>query len=112
MVEVLVYFLSLSAVGVSVEPHLFVVALAVFPLASLGGSLSFLPGGLGVTEGGLVGLGVLFGEFSVEEAILAALISRAAILGMMVLVGLLSLGLLRYDSRLARRRQPADYKAS
>ena len=101
VVEILIYFLSLAAVGVVVEPHLFLVALAVFPLASLGGSLSFLPGGLGVTEGGLVGLGILLGDLSAEEALVAALIARAAILGVVVLVGLVSLALLRSEARAA-----------
>ena len=91
MVEVLIYFLSLSAVGVTVDSHLFILALAVFPLASLGGSISFLPGGLGATEGGLVALGMLLGGLSAEAAILAALLSRVAILSVVVAAGLLSL---------------------
>ncbi len=89
--EVLIYFLCLSAIGVPVDSHLFVVALAVFPLASLGGSLSFLPGGLGATEGGLTALGILLAGLSLETAILAALLSRAAILGTIVLAGIVSL---------------------
>ena len=63
MVEVTIYFVSLYAVGVTVDFPLFFLALAVFPLASLGGSLSFLPGGLGITEGGIVALGILLGGF-------------------------------------------------
>ena len=111
LVEVLVYFLSLSAVGVSLYPDLFMVALVVFPLASLGGSLSFLPGGLGVTEGGLVALGMLLAGLSPEEAILAAVISRTAILGGMTLAGLFSFAILRSKVRLTRRECPADNKA-
>jgi uncharacterized membrane protein YbhN (UPF0104 family) len=91
MVEVLIYFLSLSAVGVPMESHLFVLALAVFPLASLGGSLSFLPGGLGATEGGLMAFGILLGGLSVETVVLAALLSRIAILGVVVFAGIVSL---------------------
>jgi len=91
MTEVLIFFLSLSAVGVPVDSHLLVLALAVFPLASLGGSISFLPGGLGATEGGLTALGVVLGGLSVETAVLAALLSRAAILGVVVSAGILSL---------------------
>jgi len=50
--EVLIYFLCLSAIGASMDSHLFVLALAVFPLASLGGSLSFLLEGLGQQRAG------------------------------------------------------------
>lgn len=95
MVEVLIYFLSLSAVGVPVGYHLFALALAVFPLASLGGSISFLPGGLGVTEGGITALGMLLGGLPQETVVLSALLSRAAILGVVVLAGMVSLLLLR-----------------
>jgi len=97
-VEVLIYFFSLASVGATMEPHLFVLALAVFPLASLGGSLSFLPGGLGATEGGLVALAILLGGTSAEMALLAALISRVAILGVVVVAGLLSLPILHRGS--------------
>ena len=110
LVEVLVYFLSLSAVGVSLYPDLFMIALVVFPLASLGGSLSFFPGGLGVTEGGLVGLGVLLAGLSSEEAMLAAVISRAAILGVMILAGMFSFAILRSKVRLTRQRCSSDNK--
>jgi len=78
---------------------MFLVALAVFPLASLAGSLSLVPGGLGMTEVGLVGLGVLLGGLPTEVAVLAALLSRAAILGTVVAAGLISMGLLRLESR-------------
>jgi len=72
------------------DSHLFVLALAVFPLASLGGSISLLPGGLGATEGGLTALGILLGNLSVETVVLAALLSRAAILGVIVFAGIAS----------------------
>lgn len=93
-VEVAIYFFSLSAVGVPMDSHLFILALAVFPLASLGGSISLLPGGLGVTEGGLTGLAILMGGLSQEMAVLSALLSRVAILGVVVLVGFVSMALL------------------
>ena len=89
-VEVAIFFFSLAAVGATVEPRLLWVALAVFPLASVLGSISFLPGGVGVTEGGLVALGVLLGDLPGEVAVLAALLSRAAILGVVVVAGLAS----------------------
>lgn len=103
--EVSIYFLSLAAVGAAVDPQLFALALAVFPLASIGGSISFLPGGLGVTEGGLAALGILLGDLPGEVAVLAALLSRAAILGVVVVAGLVSLALL---GRSGRQVVPAE----
>ena len=100
LAEVLVYFCALAAAGLSPGWGLFVVALAVFPLASMAGSLSLLPAGLGVTEGGLVALAVLFGGADSNTAVLAALLSRAAILGVVIGAGLVALWLLR------RRPQP------
>jgi uncharacterized membrane protein YbhN (UPF0104 family) len=106
MVEVSIYFGGLTAVGATAEPSLFLVALAVFPLASLGGSLSLMPGGLGMTEVGLVGLGVLLGGLPAEVAVLAALLTRATILGVVVVAGLISMGLLRLEPA-QRRVRPA-----
>jgi len=100
LTEVTIYFFSLFAVGIPISFHLFIVALAVFPLASLGGSISFLPGGLGVTEGGIVALGILLGSLPQETVILSALLSRLAILGTIVLAGVVSVLLLRRKHRL------------
>lgn len=99
--ESVIFFLSLSLSGARPGYHLFVLSLAFFPLASLAGSLSFLPGGLGVTEGGLVALGVLMGGLASETAILGALFARAAISGMYFLSGVMSLPLMY---RLARNK--------
>lgn len=52
-----------------------------------------------MTEVGLVGLAVLLGGLSTEVAMLAALLTRAAILGTVVAAGLISIGLLRLESR-------------
>ena len=100
MIEVLIYSFSLLAVGVPPGFHLLALALAVFPLASLGGSISFLPGGLGVTEGGITALGMLLGGLPQETVVLSALLSRAAILGVVVLAGVVSLLWLHDKSRL------------
>ena len=100
LTEVTIYFFSLFAVGIPISFHLFVVALAVFPLASLGGSISFLPGGLGVTEGGITALGILLGGLPQEAVVLSALLSRLAILGIVVLAGVVSVLLLRRKHRL------------
>ncbi len=100
LTEVTIYFFSLFAVGIAISSHLFAVALAVFPLASLGGSLSFLPGGIGVTEGGITALGILLGNLPQEAVVLSALLSRLAILGIVVLAGVVSVLLLRRKHRL------------
>lgn len=92
--EVTIFFISLSACGAVAHPGLFMLSLAFFPLASLAGSVSFLPGGLGVTEGGLVALGVLIGGLSEGTVVLAALLTRAAISGIVILAGIVCLGLL------------------
>ncbi len=98
IIETMIYFLALCALGVSIDSGLFMLALAVFPLASLGGSLSFLPGGLGATEGALIAFGILFGGLSEETAIAAGLISRAAILAIVILFGISSIPLLNWVS--------------
>jgi len=86
--EVTIYYLALAALGLAPGMALYIFALAVFPLASLGGSLSFLPAGLGVTEGGLAALAVFLGGVSPETAVFAALLARAAILGVVLLAGM------------------------
>lgn len=93
--EVTIFFFSLFAVGIPLSLHLFTVALTVFPLASLGGSLSFLPGGLGVTEGGIVALGILLGDLPQEAVVLSALLTRLVILGIVVIAGVVSVLILR-----------------
>lgn len=100
MIEITIFFLSLSALGAETHFHPFVLALAFFPLASLAGSLSFFPGGLGVTEGGLIALGILVGGLSEETIVLATLFTRTAIFGVVVLAGIVSLLLLRNMPRL------------
>ena len=101
IIEVFIYFFSLLAIGVPLSFHLFVLALAVFPLASLGGSISFLPGGLGATEGGIIALGILLGGLSQEVVVLSALLSRVAILSVVVLAGIVSVLLLRGKKQLS-----------
>jgi len=94
MVEVTIFFLSLCATGIDVDSQLFVLALAIFPLASLGGSLSFLPGGLGITEGLIVALSVPLSDISEGTVLLAAILTRIAIMGTVIVIGLVSLPLL------------------
>jgi uncharacterized membrane protein YbhN (UPF0104 family) len=93
--EVVVYFLALGAVGVHLDAHMFVIAIGIYPLASLGGALSLLPAGLGATEGGLTGLAVVVGGLDGDIAVAATLVARTAVLGSVILIGILAIPMLR-----------------
>jgi len=93
LIEVAMYFTALSAVGQPADGHHIAVALAVFPLASLAGAVSLMPGGLGATEGGLAALGVTLGALAAEVSAIAGVLARAAILGIVVIGGLAAMGL-------------------
>jgi len=99
VVEVVIYALSLYFVGQASGANLFLLALAVFPLASLAGSISFLPGGIGATEGALIGLTVIWAGISLEGAVFATLLSRTAILGVVALAGVIALLIMRLSKR-------------
>ncbi len=64
------------------------IAIFIYAFATLFGAITFLPGGLGATEGSLTGLLVLR-DVPKNEAVAAALIIRGATLWFAVLVGLL-----------------------
>lgn len=97
--EVAVYIVSLAATGVHLDSHVALVALAVYPLSALLAALSMLPAGLGVAEGGLVALAVTLGGLSADAALAAALLSRVAVLGVVVAAGLLSATLMQWWPR-------------
>jgi len=81
---------ALVLVGLGFEPGVATLAGAcfVYPLATLAGALSFLPGGLGVTEGGIAGLLTATLGASAAAATAAALLIRAAIIAPALLSGL------------------------
>ena len=93
LIEVAMYFTALSALGQPADAHHVAIALAVFPLASLAGAVSLMPGGLGATEGGLAALGVALGALTGEVSAIAGLLTRAAILGVIVVAGLAAMAL-------------------
>ena len=103
--EVAVFYLAMVAVGESWGGELFLIALAIYPLASLAGALSMLPAGIGVTEGGLAGLAVAVGGMDGDIALAATVLARASILGTVVLFGLVMLPL---PARLQRSTQLDD----
>jgi uncharacterized membrane protein YbhN (UPF0104 family) len=84
LLEVGVFWLSLLSVGSGG----LAVAIAVFPLASLGGAVSLLPAGLGVTEGGIAGLVAGVSGASFDQGLAAALVTRAVISGTVAVLGL------------------------
>ena len=97
--EVAVFYLAMVAVGEPWGGESFLMALAIYPLASLAGALSMLPAGIGVTEGGLAGLAVAVGGMDGDVALAATVLARAAILGGVVVIGLM---MLPVTSRLQR----------
>jgi uncharacterized protein (TIRG00374 family) len=78
----------------------FGLAFVIYAATTIAGALSFLPGGLGVTEGGMA---LLLGQAGVEKAAAlgATLLTRLATLWFAVVVGLAFLAIAR--RRVARR---------
>ena len=95
LLEVAVFWLSLLAVGSGG----LALALAAFPLASLGGALSLLPAGLGVTEAGIAGLSAGLANVTFDQGLAAALVTRAVISGTVVVLGLVALVAVRGQRR-------------
>ena len=82
---------ALDGHGVTID-----LAFFVFAVTTLLGALSFLPGGLGVTEGSMIGVLVVFGVFAEEaQATAATYLIRFATLWFAVVVGLIALGWFR-----------------
>jgi glycosyltransferase 2 family protein len=73
-------------------------ATLIFAAATLAGALSFLPGGLLVTEAGMTLLLVrVAGGFDEPTAVAATILTRLATLWFAVLIGIVALGLLRRE---------------
>lgn len=90
--------------GLDLDPSLADVSVA-FSVAGLAGAISFVPGGLGVTEAGFTGLLRVLSNVSPAGAAAATVLTRLATLWFAVLLGLVALAV---DQRLARRDQPFD----
>lgn len=88
--EALAFFLILHWMGLEVDVAF---AVFVFTVSMLAGALSFTPGGLGSTEGVMVGL-LLWQGISLPEAVAATMLIRATTLWFAVLLGLLAQGVL------------------
>lgn len=92
--ECLAFGLVLIGVGADAGASVFAKAAFIYPLATLAGTVSFLPGGLGITEGGIAGLTQATMSLGAGPAAVASLVIRGAIVGLPVLLGLPSFILL------------------
>ena len=101
--ECLTFFLVLVGLGRPVTWELGVQAAFIFPIATLAGSLSLMPGGMGVTEGGITGMTQAIVGASRSVAVASALLVRAMILGFAFVLGLVALAAL--SRRLSADRQ-------
>jgi glycosyltransferase 2 family protein len=84
-------------------------AIVIYAATTIAGALSFLPGGLGVTEGGMTML-LVSGSAQLDRATAldAALLTRLATLWFAVLLGLGCLAVARRRVRARRRRDVRD----
>ena len=92
--ECLTFFLVLVGLGRATTWELLVQAAFIFPIATLAGTLSLLPGGIGVTEGGITGMTQAVVGAPRNVAAASALLVRAVILGFGFALGLVALAVL------------------
>jgi glycosyltransferase 2 family protein len=92
--ECVAYYLVLTGLGQSESFELMVQAAFILAVASLGGSLLLVPGGLGVAEGGITGFAQLLLGMPRELAVTSALLIRLSTLWFGVTIGLVTLTLL------------------
>ena len=102
--ECLTFFLVLVGLGRPMTWDLVIQASFIFPVASLAGSLSLLPGGLGVTEGSITGMTQAIIGAPRSVAVASALLVRAIILGFGFTLGLAALAALTRTTASARER--------
>jgi uncharacterized protein (TIRG00374 family) len=102
LLECIAFFVVLC--GLHFEPSLRLAGQAAFiyPVSNLAGSLSLVPGGLGVAEGSAAGLTTAFVGANASTALAAGLLIRAVIVGFGVLSGLP--GLLYVSAQMSRNR--------
>ncbi len=95
-VECAAFYLVLSGLGLGGGWEALAEASFIYPLATLAGTFSLLPGGLGVTEGGIAALVQRLAGATLGTAAAAALIIRVAIVGFGVVIGLAPLAYLTW----------------
>jgi uncharacterized protein (TIRG00374 family) len=86
-VECVAFGLVLIGAGGEANVALFAKASFIYPLATLAGTISFLPGGLGITEGGIAGMTQATLSLGAGPAAVASLVIRGAIVGLPVVLG-------------------------
>lgn len=99
--EAVAFFLVLAGLGALPSPTLLLQATFILATATLVGSASLLPGGLGAAEGSITVLLVELGGLSSDVAVSATLLIRFCTLWYGVIVGLVAL--VATTHRLARR---------
>jgi uncharacterized membrane protein YbhN (UPF0104 family) len=93
-IECVAFYVVLTGFGVEGGVGLLGQAAFIYPLATLLGTFSFLPGGIGIAEGGIAGMLRATAGTTAAVATASALIIRFAIVGLGVLAGLPSFLLL------------------
>jgi uncharacterized protein (TIRG00374 family) len=99
--ECLAFFIVILGLGIPASGPLLLQATFIYAIASLLGAISFLPGGLGATEGTMAILLTELSGLEKDPAIAATLLARFATLWFAVLLGIVALLLIqrRLDSR-------------
>ncbi len=88
LLECVAFFVVLWGLGLPPSAELAGQSSFIYPVANLAGSLSLLPGGIGVAEGSVVGLTRSLVSVETATALAAGLLIRAAIVGFGVVSGL------------------------
>jgi len=101
--ECVAFYLVLTGLGQPQSAELVVQAAFILAVASLGGSLLLVPGGLGVAEGGITGLAQLLLDMPRELAVTSALLIRLSTLWFGVSIGLVTLLILTRRLSAVRR---------
>ncbi len=96
--EALAFYWILSTLGAS-DMTLYL-AFFIYAITTILGAVSFLPGGLGVTEGSMIGVLLLLGNFSARSTAAAATyLIRFATLWFGVILGFIALVIFRFRTR-------------
>jgi glycosyltransferase 2 family protein len=87
-IECLMFFVVLAGFGLDATPRLLAEAAFIYPVATLAGSLSLLPGGLGLAEASTAALTLSLTAADTSTALAAAVLIRLAIVGFGIATGL------------------------
>ena len=87
-IECVMFFVVLAGLGLDATPRLLAEAAFIYPTATLAGSLSLLPGGLGIAEASTAALSLSLTAADASTAIAAALLIRLAIVGFGIATGI------------------------